>query len=81
MPGDRRIGQTIPLRFPGTTAAEIDPRFVFVRLDGATAYIRVPLRNVGQGLAVIDEAASPSKANCPAGSKPSQPRVECVFLW
>jgi hypothetical protein len=52
----RRIAQTIRLSFPGASAEEIDPRFVSVRLQAATAYISVPLRNVGRGLAAIDES-------------------------
>jgi hypothetical protein len=45
------------LQLPGMTdAALVDPREVFVASDGDRVYISVPLRNVGRGLAVVDEA-------------------------
>lgn len=44
----------IALTLPGRATEEIDPREVLVRLEQGTAYVSVPLRNVGRGLAVID---------------------------
>lgn len=36
---------------------EFDPRLVYVRLEGGSAYVSVPLRSVGRGLAVIDTSS------------------------
>jgi hypothetical protein len=49
----REIPQVIVLSFRGGPSRAADPRKVFVEL-GAPAYVSVPLRNVGRGLAVID---------------------------
>jgi hypothetical protein len=51
----RQIRQTIHLAFPGREESEIDPRVVFVAIERGMAFISVPLRNVGRGLAVIDQ--------------------------
>lgn len=68
----RRIKQTILLAFAGGPEAEWDPRLVFVRLERAMAYISVPLRNVGRGLAIID-AASIAVAGKNLGSLKTSP--------
>ncbi len=52
----REISETIALRFDGTAPSEIDPRFVFVHFERGMAFISVPLRNVGRGLAVVVES-------------------------
>jgi hypothetical protein len=52
----REIPETISLRFDGTAPSEIDPRFVFVDFERGMAFISVPLRNVGRGLAVVVES-------------------------
>lgn len=44
----------IRLSFPGGHNDDIDPRKIYVHLTGPWVSIAVPLRNVGQGLAVID---------------------------
>jgi hypothetical protein len=44
----------IRLDFPGGHTDDADPRQVYVALSGSVVNIAVPLRNVGQGLAVID---------------------------
>jgi hypothetical protein len=44
----------IRLAFPGGHTDDIDPRAIYVHLGGPWVSIAVPLRNVGQGLAVID---------------------------
>ncbi len=46
--------KTILLKYGQREGIEIDPRAVFVGLDGGSAYVSVPLRNVGRGLAVVD---------------------------
>jgi len=46
-----------PIQLPGMAASRaIDPRTVFVMLDGARVYISAPMRNVGSGLAVLDRS-------------------------
>jgi hypothetical protein len=40
--------------FPGGHVANLDPRQVYVHLDGPWASVAVSLRNVGRGLAVIN---------------------------
>jgi hypothetical protein len=50
----REIPMTITQRLPGLSSIEIDPRILFVRFEAASAFVSVPLRNVGRGLAVID---------------------------
>jgi hypothetical protein len=45
---------TIEVKFGQREGHEIDPRSVYVGIEGGTAYVSVPLRNVGRGLAVID---------------------------
>jgi hypothetical protein len=44
----------IRLDFPGGHTDDIDPRHIYVHLTGPWMSVAVPLRNVGQGLAVID---------------------------
>jgi len=39
----------------GTFKVEIDPREVYVRINNGFAILSIPLRNVGAGLAVIDQ--------------------------
>jgi hypothetical protein len=51
----REIPMTITLRLPGLASVEIDPRMLFVRMDAGSAFVSVPLRNVGRGLAVVDQ--------------------------
>ena len=51
---NREIPMTISLQPPDNRTQEIDPRAAFMRLDAASIYLSVPLRNVGRGLAVID---------------------------
>lgn len=46
----------IHLDFPGGHTDVADPRQIYVRLSGPRANIAIPLRNVGQGLAVVDPA-------------------------
>lgn len=48
---------SIEIKFGQREGVEIDPRLVSVRLEGGAAYVSVPLRNVGRGLAVIDPAS------------------------
>jgi hypothetical protein len=45
------------LTFTGRKRQLIDPRSVFVSVESGTAFISVPLRNVGRGLAVVDSGA------------------------
>jgi hypothetical protein len=45
---------TIEVKFSQREGYEVDPRSVCVEIEGGTAYVSVPLRNVGRGLAVID---------------------------
>jgi hypothetical protein len=45
---------TIEVKFGQREGHEIDPRSAYVGIEGGTAYVSVPLRNVGRGLAVID---------------------------
>jgi hypothetical protein len=47
-------GPTIETKLPGIRPQRIDPRQAFVAFEGQKVYVSVPLRNVGQGLAVID---------------------------
>jgi hypothetical protein len=54
---------TITLDLPGDEPVEIDPRSGFVRLARGSAFVSVPLRNVGRGLAVIDEAGVSSRGH------------------
>jgi hypothetical protein len=49
-----RPSPRVRIDFPGGHTAEIDPRTAYVHLSGPWADVSVPLRNVGQGLAVID---------------------------
>lgn len=44
------------LEFPGGHTDDVDPRQAYVYLSGPRVNIAVPLRNVGQGLAIIDPA-------------------------
>jgi len=44
----------VRLAFPGGHTDDADPRAIYVHLGGPWVSIAVPLRNVGQGLAVID---------------------------
>ncbi len=46
----------IRLDFPGGHSDVADPRQIYVHLSGPRANIAIPLRNVGQGLAVVDPA-------------------------
>jgi hypothetical protein len=46
----------IRLDFPGGHTDFADPRQIYVHLSGPRANIAIPLRNVGQGLAVVDPA-------------------------
>ncbi len=48
---------TIEIKFGQREGVEIDPRAVSVRIEGGSAYVSVPLRNVGRGLAIIDPAS------------------------
>jgi hypothetical protein len=48
---------SIEIKFGQREGVEIDPRTVSVRVEGGTAYVSVPLRNVGRGLAIIDPAS------------------------
>jgi hypothetical protein len=43
----------VQLRFPGGHENRVDPRAVYVALSGPRINVAVPLRNVGNGLAVI----------------------------
>jgi hypothetical protein len=52
----RLVPQTIELTFDNARSPEeIDPRIVVVRLERGMAFVSVPLRNVGRGLAIVDE--------------------------
>jgi hypothetical protein len=51
----REIPMTITLRLPGLPSEEIDPRMLFVKLAAGSAFVSVPPRNVGRGLAVINQ--------------------------
>jgi hypothetical protein len=54
---DRLVAQNrVRLSFPGGHEAEADPRGVHVALSGPRINVAVPLRNVGNGLAVIHPA-------------------------
>jgi hypothetical protein len=44
----------IRLDFPGGHTDVADPRQIYVHLSGPRANIAIPLRNVGQGLAIVD---------------------------
>jgi hypothetical protein len=46
----------IRLDFPGGHTDVADPRQIYVHLSGPRANIAIPLRNVGQGLAIVDPA-------------------------
>jgi hypothetical protein len=50
----RVIPQRITLELSGAPDEEIEPCAVFVKLASGSAFVSVPLRNVGRGLAVID---------------------------
>jgi hypothetical protein len=77
----RVISQRITLELPGAPDEEIEPCKVFVRLASGSAFVSVPLRNIGRGLAVIDndgvlirgpaladlQAASVSRQRVPVG--------------
>ncbi len=52
----------IRVEFSDGHTAEVNPRRIYVYLTGALVYVAVPLRNVGQGLAVIDPQRI--SANC-----------------
>jgi hypothetical protein len=45
----------IRLDFPGGHTDDIDPRKIYVHLSGPRINIAIPLRNVGNGLAVINQ--------------------------
>jgi hypothetical protein len=51
---DGPAGPTIETSLPGIRAHRIDPRRPFVAFEGQKIYLSVPLRNVGEGLAVLD---------------------------
>ena len=50
------MAPSVRLEWPGGLhyTANVDPRRLYVDLDGPRAWLAVPLRNVGTGLAVID---------------------------
>lgn len=79
-PARHGAAQTISLNFR-RFEVDWDPRKVFVKLDGGMAFISVPLRNVGRGLAVINAAAITIEGvglgdfkQAPAASRPRVPR-------
>jgi hypothetical protein len=39
----------------GSLKVPVDPRFIYVEVAGGRVFLSVPLRNVGRGLAVIDD--------------------------
>jgi len=47
------IGKRIKVEFPGGHGDQFDPRQIYVALSGGRMNIAVPLRNVGNGVAVI----------------------------
>ena len=47
-------GPTIETSLPGMRPQRIDPRRPFVTFEGQKIYLSIPLRNAGDGLAVID---------------------------
>lgn len=49
-------GPTVETSLPGIRPQRIDPRRPFVAVEGQKIYLSVPLRNVGQGLAVLDRS-------------------------
>jgi hypothetical protein len=53
-PASGSPGPTIETKLPGIRPQRIDPRQAFVAFQGQKVYVSVPLRNGGQGLAVID---------------------------
>jgi hypothetical protein len=48
-------GPVIESKLPGMVARFFDPRTAFVLFQGGKIFLSVPLRNVGPGLAVIDD--------------------------
>jgi len=53
----RWVTQTIALVFDrARPPEEVDPRDLIVRIENGMAFISLPLRNVGRGLAIVDEA-------------------------
>jgi hypothetical protein len=48
-------GPVIDTEFPGHEPILFDPRTAFVWFEAGKIYVSVPLRNVGRGLAVIDD--------------------------
>jgi len=46
-------GSRMKIEFPGGHSDAIDPRQIYVNLSGGRMNIAVPLRNVGNGLAVV----------------------------
>jgi hypothetical protein len=54
----RQIPRTITVVFDNARPPEeIDPRHLLVRLERGMIFVSVPLRNVGRGLAIIDEGS------------------------
>jgi hypothetical protein len=47
-------GPSMETELPGIPPRRFDPRTVFVSIEAGRAYLSVPLRNVGRGLAVVD---------------------------
>lgn len=55
--GQRPISQTTTVSFENARPSEeVDPRALVVRIERAMIFVSVPLRNVGRGLAIVDEA-------------------------
>ena len=51
---DGPAGPTIDTSLPGIRPQRIDPRHPFVAFEGQKIFLSVPLRNVGEGPAVLD---------------------------